>query len=299
MMCAACIPWTKDFQFDESPFRHQVKNLIDNDIKSIYIMGTSGEGYALDEKTFIQVVTVFLDECSKGQRVMPMTGIISTSMREMSNRIAMARDLGCRDFQLALPCWGALSDSEVFTFFKTVCRTFQDCRFINYNNGPRSKTKVTVDQFLRLEKEIPNLAGVKYSSSDIYEIYSIATAETSLAFYLVDNGYTYGAMNGEVGFLNSFASVNFNLSWKYFEAGQKKDFKTLNLLSNYFFELNKSFSCVEGDLMDSAFDKTIERVADDSFNNTVYPPYECVKETEFQQIRESMQKTVKKYLALG
>ena len=37
MMCAACIPWTDDMQFDEASFRSEVKHLIDHDVKSIYI----------------------------------------------------------------------------------------------------------------------------------------------------------------------------------------------------------------------------------------------------------------------
>ena len=46
MMCAACIPWTDDFDFDEAKFRVHVKDLVDGGAKSIYIMGTAGEGYA-------------------------------------------------------------------------------------------------------------------------------------------------------------------------------------------------------------------------------------------------------------
>ena len=136
MMCAACIPWTKDFEFDENAFRKQVRNLVDNNAKSIYIFGTAGEGYSVNTKAYTQILKAFVDECSKKSDVMPMTGIISTSMMEMVDRIKIGRDLGCKDFQIALPCWGALNDDEVVGFFQSICSQFPDCRFIHYNNGP-------------------------------------------------------------------------------------------------------------------------------------------------------------------
>ncbi len=298
MMCPACIPWTPELRFDETVFRHQVGNLVKHGAKSIYIMGTSGEGYALTRETFVQVVEVFLDECRKGDGVMPMTGIISTSLPEMLERIRLARDLGCKDFQVALPCWGKLGETELFEFFRILCTAFPDCRFVNYNNGDRSKTKITVDQFVRLAREFPNLAGAKFSSSNIYEIYGIATADTPLSFFLVDCGYTYGAVNGEVGLLNSFASIDFELSWKYFEAGRRRDLAQLQLLGNYMFELSDCLSCVEEDLIDAAFDKMIERVADPDFCNRPYPPYQGIGEADFVKIRDGMRAVVEKYRGL-
>jgi VCBS repeat-containing protein len=267
-------------------------------VKSIYIFGTAGEGYCLDNETFTQIVSVFLDECSKGEGVMPMTGIISTSMPEMIVRMGMAHRLGCRDFQVALPCWGALNENEVRTFFQTICGSYPDCRIICYNNGPRSKTKISVAQFKKLASEIPNLAGVKHSTPNLYETYDVATADTPLAFYLVDSSYTFGAPLGEVGFLNSFASIDLDLSWKYFYAGQKGDLDTLFGLGKYFIELVKAFDCVQGEKMDSALDKTIERVADGRFSNKLYPPYESLTETEFAQVNESVHKTAEKYRKL-
>lgn len=54
------------------------------------ILGTAGEGYTLDTKTFTEVVAAFLDVCSKGEDIMPMVGVISTSMMEIMERIEIA-----------------------------------------------------------------------------------------------------------------------------------------------------------------------------------------------------------------
>ena len=133
----------------------------------------------------------------------------------------------------------------------------------------------------------------------MYEISDIVTADCPVTFYLVDAGYTYGATLGKVGLLNSFASVDFDLAWRYFYAGQAGELKTLNLLGNYYIELSKAFGCVSGEKIDSAFDKSIERVADAGFSNTLYPPYLGITEEEFCQVDASMKRTIQKYRALS
>jgi dihydrodipicolinate synthase/N-acetylneuraminate lyase len=297
MMCAACVPWTEDWQFNETTFRRQVRNLVRHDVKSIYIFGTAGEGYAVNAAVFARVVEALVDECSQGSGVMPMTGIISTSMMEMLDRIKIAGDLGCRDFQVAFPCWGALSDEEVMDYFKALCFKYPDYRFIHYNNGPRSKKLCKIDLYEKLAREVPNLVAAKYSTGNMGEINNIVDADCPITFFLVDKGYTYGSMKGSCGLLNSFASVDLQLAWKYFYAGQNRDYATLLDLDSYYKELNDSFNFISRDMIDSAFDKSIERMADPEFNNTLYPPYQGLTEAEFKIVDAKMKATLKKYQA--
>ena len=296
MMCTACIPWTDDLQFDEASFRSEVNHLVGNGAKSIYIFGTAGEGYALNTEVFTQIVSVFIEECSKGENVMPTTGIISTSILEMFDRVEIARNLGCKDFQIALPCWGALSDDEVIEFFKLVCNKYPDCRFIHYNNGARSKKLCTIDLYIKLAKEVDNLVAAKYSTSNTYEIYNTIKGDTPIAIYLVDSGgYTYGSMVGTCGFLNSFASVDMDLAWKYFYAGQNKQYDKLQELDLFYKELEGCFDFIDRDMIDTAYDKTIEKVADIGFNHSLFPPYKGLTNQEFEIVNKKMKAVIIKY----
>ena len=295
MMCAACIPWTEDLQFDEVSFRREVSHLIEGGAKSIYILGTAGEGYTLDTEMFKEIVAVFLDACKEGEGVMPMIGIISTSMPEMIARIRIAYDLGGRDFQIACPCWGELNDKDVMTFFKIVCGTFPDCRFVHYNNGPRSKTKVAAGQYVRLAQEIPNLVGAKYSTPNMYEIHALAEADCPITFFLVDGGYAFGSMVGEFGWLNSFASLDMDLAWECFHAGQEHKYARLVELTTMYMKFSDVLGKVSRPMMDSALDKTIERVADSRFSNKLYPPYEGLTEEEFAMVDKEMKQVLAAY----
>ena len=62
-----------------------------------------------------------------------MVGVISLSLPTIIERIERARQMGIRHFQISLPSWGALSDSELKTFFKETCGRFPDCSFLHYN----------------------------------------------------------------------------------------------------------------------------------------------------------------------
>jgi hypothetical protein len=129
----------------------------------------------------------------------------------------------------------------------------------------------------------------------MYEIHGIVTADCPISFFMVDAGYTFGAAVGECGLLNSFASVDMELAWKYFYAGQNNELEVLIELGEFYMDLVECFKIIDREVMDSALDKTIERVADNSFNNTLYPPYNGLTEREFEIVNKGMREAVEKY----
>ena len=113
------------YRLDEALFRHEVATLLSAGYSHLYVFGTAGEGYAVDDAQFEQVARVFVDEMRAGGAE-PMVGVISLSLETILERIAFARDnLGVRLFQISLPSWGALEDAEVRTFFDTVLGTYR------------------------------------------------------------------------------------------------------------------------------------------------------------------------------
>ena len=79
IMATACIPWDKEYRFREDIFRREVRHIISGGIRSIYIFGTAGEGYAVDDRMFVEIAKVFADEM-KGPNLLPMIGVISLSL---------------------------------------------------------------------------------------------------------------------------------------------------------------------------------------------------------------------------
>src|SRR5436190_1883410 len=93
ILATCCIPWQANYTFDEQTFRKAVRNLLTNLTQDVYIFGTAGEGYAVTEAQFDQILQVFREETAK-PGVRAMVGIISLALFTMIERIKRARELG-------------------------------------------------------------------------------------------------------------------------------------------------------------------------------------------------------------
>ena len=78
LLGAALLPWREDFTLDELQFREHIRSIIRHGFQHIYLMGTAGEGYALTDRQFQQVVQVFWEEMQQPD-LHPMVGVISLS----------------------------------------------------------------------------------------------------------------------------------------------------------------------------------------------------------------------------
>jgi dihydrodipicolinate synthase/N-acetylneuraminate lyase len=168
LLGAAMLPWREDFSLDEPLFRAHIRSIVQQGYQHVYLMGTAGEGYALTDRQFQQVVAIFWEEMQQ-PGLQPMVGVISLSMGQIIERIAWSHRLGIRHFQISLPSWGTLTDEEMVTFFQGVCGRFPDSQFLHYNL-PRTKRVVTGADYRRIADAVPNLAATKNSTSDFARI---------------------------------------------------------------------------------------------------------------------------------
>ena len=119
-MLATCpVPWTAQGELDATLFQKTVADQAAGLTSHLYVFGTAGEGYAVTDAQFRQVVNAFC--AALPAKAAPMVGLISLSLGTVIERIAWTRAQGIRDFQLSLPAWGALGDREVNAFFDETC----------------------------------------------------------------------------------------------------------------------------------------------------------------------------------
>ena len=115
---------------DEPVFRRHIRSLLERGTKHLYVFGTAGEGYAVDDEQFDRITTVFSEEMRAGGAE-PMVGIISLSLSTVIRRIERACERGIQRFQISLPSWGACTPKETFAFFKETCGQFPDRQFMH------------------------------------------------------------------------------------------------------------------------------------------------------------------------
>jgi dihydrodipicolinate synthase/N-acetylneuraminate lyase len=275
-MGTAVVPWTADYALDEALFRHEIATLIQADYRHLYIFGTAGEGYAVDDAQFEQVARVFVDEMRAGHAE-PMIGVISLSMNTMLRRIAFARDtLGVHLFQVSLPSWGALEDAEVRSFFNTVLGRFEDCQFLHYNLL-RTKRLVTAGEYALIAADHPNLVATKNSTDSMQRVRDLMDQAPALQHFLNEHGFVYGSQVGECGLLISMATTNLASGRRYFEAGRARDLETLVRMEGELNEIGRFFAtCVAGGVarIDGAYDKVLWYLHDQRFPLRLLPPYQ-------------------------
>lgn len=292
LLCAACIPWTEDHQLDVSHFRKGVRLLCENGAGSIYLFGTAGEGYAVNREQYLQIVTEFMDEMKGFPEVIPMVGVISLSMTEIKERIAMAAQLGVRYFQVSFPSWGAVSNEEALAFFKEVCGAFPDYKFMHYNNALRSKKRLAPKDYQRLVEEIPNLVAVKFIAPSFEEIQIFAALDLPLRVFFLEYAYGYGSLvYPKFGYLASVTNCSYPVMRAYYEAGCRQDLEMILQIHKDFPPLYESlFTCCPGDKIDSAYDKMFLQFVIPQFPVRILPPYEGFTQAQVDNFKADIQK---------
>jgi dihydrodipicolinate synthase/N-acetylneuraminate lyase len=276
IMATAVIPWTAGWQLDEGLFRREVAMLLAAGYRHLYVFGTAGEGYAVSDEQFLQITRVFVEalHAGGGEDVEPMVGVISLSLPTIVARIAAARELGVRRFQISLPSWGALDEAEIFIFFEQVCGRFPDCQFLHYNL-PRAKRLVTPDEYARLAAAHPNLVATKNTTDAMARVRGLLERAPMLRHFLGETGFAYGSLFGECGLLISIASTNARMGREYFEAGRARDAGTLMRLEGELQQTGRGLARLvsDGERIDGAYDKVLWKLHDPEFPLRLLPPY--------------------------
>lgn len=287
---AACmLPWTEDFQLDVPAFEAHIQDAIDGGYESIYLMGTAGEGYAPGDPLFRQIVEVFAAK-TVCDGLDPQVGVIGLSMQNILDRIAIAYEHGIRMFQISLPSWGALDEPEMMLFFKTVCGTFGDCRFLHYNL-PRAKHIVTGGQYRQIIDEVPNLVATKNSSTDYARTSDLMTHVPELQHFFLEGNFAMGCTMGECSLLCSYDVLFPRTTWKFFEAGLRKDLPELFRITAFLCEVDqKLFAHLGRKMIDGSFDKTFVWLRNPGFSNRLLPPYIGLSEAESRTCREAFER---------
>ncbi len=279
IMATCCIPWDADGQFAEAIFRRSVRGMIDIGTKHLYLFGTAGEGYAVTDRQFDQIVKAFSEEMRKGGAE-PMVGLIDLSLASIQERIERCRDFGVQRFQISLPSWSALNEKEMFQFFDLTCGRYTDCQFMHYNLM-RTKKLISGKEYGRLADAHPNLVATKNCGDSLSHIQSLQLDAPQLQHFLSEAGYVYGSMFGECGILASFI-MNWPKLNLLLEAGRRRDIDSMVTIQHEVRTVLRTlFDVVPDNRIDGSYDKLFEKMYHPDFPLRLQPPYIGSSDEEF------------------
>ncbi len=287
------IPWDEEEQLLEDLFRAEVRHLLRH-FNHLYIFGTAGEGYAVTMEQFQRIVTIFYAEThGRAEDVYPMVGVIGLSTATVLERLHFAYETGFRVFQLSLPPWAALNDTELMTFFHDVCDTFPDAQFLHYNL-PRTKRILTGADYRRLVEAIPNLVATKNTAGGMERAAELVEAAPELQHFFGERNFPHGCLYGECSLLSSMGPLAPHKAKALFAAGRDGDLPTLFALQKEFYDLS---TALLGPLrhrgyIDGAWDKLLLRLGGfEAMPLRLLSPYQSFTDAEFQERKAYLHRT--------
>ena len=281
---ATCpVPWTEAYTFDETLFRTVVRRWRTEVTPYLYIFGTAGEGYAVTDAQFEAITRAFVGEMPAG--TYPMVGVISLSLGTIIERITLGRALGARLFQISLPAWGALTDSEVDHFFRETCGRFPDCQFLHYNLA-RTKRLLTGTDYARLSQAHPNLVAIKMGGEDTAAMADVLAKAPALQCFFTDFGYAALRDTQECGFLMALSAVHLGQAKRFFAARGTELAGMLGELRVILHELKSAVGAEAH--MDGAYDKLFIKLHEPSFPLRLLPPYTTTSDATLARFRASL-----------
>ena len=273
LLATWCVAWTPAFEIDEPIFRASIRRLVEAGIPDLYVFGTAGEGYAVNDRQFDAVVGIFVEEM-RAHAAPPMVGIISHSLSTVIERIERCLDRGIDLFQISLPSWGALTTAELLLFFAETCGRFPQARFLHYNL-PRAGRLVTVEEYVLLAERHENLVATKNAGATVPILAGLLDRAGALRHFVTEPGYLFGWQLGEPGFLASIASINPALGRAYFEAGVRRDGEAVERLGRDLALLTRLLFEAAGPdpVIDAVYDKVFCKILDKRYPLRLLPPY--------------------------
>ncbi|HEX5692957.1 MAG TPA: dihydrodipicolinate synthase family protein, partial [Roseiflexaceae bacterium] len=199
------MPWDERQNLLEDVFRAEVRMVLKQGFSHLYVFGTAGEGYAVDSARFRQIVSIFAEETLR-DGIHPQVGVIGLSTANIVERIAVAYAAGFRAFQISLPSWGPLNDTEVLTFFTDVCGAFPDAQFLHYNL-PRAKRVLNGADYRRVADAVPNLAATKNTGGGAQRAADLMRHAPDLQHFFGEDNFMAGSLYGECSLLASFGPL--------------------------------------------------------------------------------------------
>jgi dihydrodipicolinate synthase/N-acetylneuraminate lyase len=281
------IPWDERQNLLEDVFRAEVRMVLEQGFTHLYIFGTAGEGYAVDSARFDQIVTLFAEETMR-DGIHPQVGVIGLSTANIVERISVAFAAGFRTFQISLPSWGALNNTELLTFFTDVCGAFPDAQFLHYNL-PRAKRVLNGADYRRLADAVPNLVATKNTGGGSQRAADLMRNAPEIQHFFGEDNFMAGCLFGECSLLASFGPMVPRKTWEYFEAGRSGQLDTLLRLHHGFLELLADLfgPLLAQERIDGAYDKLIVRLAGlEQMPLRLLSPYQGFGEEEFQACKQ-------------
>lgn len=159
-------PMHEDETVNYEELVNQIERLIAAGVHAIFVFGTNGEGYILDEEEKAEIIRVAVKAVSGRVPVYAGTGCVST--RDTIRMSRKAKELGADVLSIITPSFAAASQEEIIRHYETVANAV-DMPILLYNIPARTGNALAPATVQKLS-QVANIVGVKDSSGNFDNI---------------------------------------------------------------------------------------------------------------------------------
>ncbi|QGH33509.1 4-hydroxy-tetrahydrodipicolinate synthase [Gracilibacillus salitolerans] len=180
IISAMLTPFDENQKIDEEVTRKQVNRLIDNGINGLFILGTNGEFFNMDDKEKVQFSKIVVDEVKGRIPICAGTGAIRTD--DVIRLTKKMEDVGVDLVSVITPYLMTISQRELIAHYKAVASS-TNLPILIYHM-PQGTNNVLKPETVTELSKIPNIVGIKDSSGDFDQILIfIEATEDDFAVY--------------------------------------------------------------------------------------------------------------------
>lgn len=176
---ALLTPFGSNGRIDDRALRALVERLITSGIDGFYVCGSTGEAFLMSPEERKHVLETVIDATRRRVKVICHVGAIGT---ELSCDLARhAQSAGADAVSSIPPFYYKFTSREIIEYYQDLARSV-DLPLIPYNFPAFSGVALTGELMRELRKS-PNVAGIKFTSNDLFELERMRSDDPALTIY--------------------------------------------------------------------------------------------------------------------
>lgn len=187
---ALITPFLSNQEVDYEGLRRNVRFQIDNGIRGLLPLGTTGETPTLNEAEKEKIVTTVVEEARKSENTIPvMVGVGTNSTKKTIENALHASEWGADALLVVTPYYNKPTQAGIYAHFAAV-NAAVNLPIVVYNIKGRTGTNIETPTLKKIA-ELENVIGVKEASGDINQMMDVIDTIPELAVYSGDDVMTF------------------------------------------------------------------------------------------------------------
>ncbi|XP_078322876.1 N-acetylneuraminate lyase B-like [Crassostrea virginica] len=200
---AVFTPFNQTGELDLSKIKPYCEYLLKNNIKAIYVNGTTGEGKSLTMDERKEILEKWIQVSNGRLKIVAHVGVLN--VRESKDLAKHACESGA-DAIASLPplFFKPQNIDDLVEHCKAIAEVAPHLPFYYYHLPSMTGVELNMEDFLRKSKKvIPNLAGVKFSSKDLVDMIGCVFQDKMNVLFGCDEQLLAGLVTGAHGAVGS------------------------------------------------------------------------------------------------